>query len=142
MKENAKFKQMSHSAKDGIARAPSRTEMTQSTTGFFRAPSDVSFSLLRSIPVICSTVNTLLSSKYRTCSHHTVRTAQKACTARDRVSGSWLTAETGWEEGENQKQRSSPEFQCSHWPVYASCKAVWAFLLGQMGHRMSCRGTF
>ncbi|TNN47271.1 hypothetical protein EYF80_042537 [Liparis tanakae] len=40
------------------------TEMTQSATGFFSALSAVSFSLVSSMPVTCSMLNTLSSSMY------------------------------------------------------------------------------
>lgn len=43
------------------------TEMTQSATGFFRALSAVSFSLVRSMAVTCSMLNTFSSSMYVTC---------------------------------------------------------------------------
>lgn len=39
------------------------TEITQSTTGFFSALSEVSFSLVSNMAVTCSMVNTLSSSK-------------------------------------------------------------------------------
>lgn len=42
------------------------TEITQSATGFFRALSEVSLSLASNIPVICSTANSLSSSRYLT----------------------------------------------------------------------------
>lgn len=45
------------------------TEMTQSATGFFSALSAVSFSLVSSIPVTCSTLNTFSSSRYITWKH-------------------------------------------------------------------------
>lgn len=43
------------------------TEITQSATGFFRAFSEVSFSLASSIPVTCSIAKGRSSSRYRTC---------------------------------------------------------------------------
>lgn len=42
------------------------TEMTQSATGFLSADSAVSFSLVRSIAVTCSILNTFSSSMYMT----------------------------------------------------------------------------
>ncbi|TNN84181.1 hypothetical protein EYF80_005508 [Liparis tanakae] len=42
-------------------------ETTQSTTGFFRALSDVSFSLVSSIPVICSTLLISVNFKVQHC---------------------------------------------------------------------------
>ncbi len=47
------------------------TEMTQSATGFLRALSAVSLSLLRSIAVICSMLNTFSSSMYITTTYNT-----------------------------------------------------------------------
>lgn len=44
-----------------------RTEMTQSATGFLRAASAVSFSLVSSMAVTCSMLNTFSSSIYMTC---------------------------------------------------------------------------
>lgn len=51
---------------DTLLSAGMLTEMTQSATGFFSALSAVSFSLVSSMPVTCSMLNTLSSSMYIT----------------------------------------------------------------------------
>lgn len=109
------------------------TEMTQSATGFLRAASAVSLSLVSSIAVTCSMLNTLSSSIYMTCGNR---------------QNTQLSYSNIWK-----CKRWHKHYQSFHllwglpwcqWSPRASVRdhrPDWTLLTVRMGHWMPCHGN-